>query len=113
MMFACFAVANLAAAATAIASDEHRTWSVYNGDFAGTKYSALSQINRSNVSGLKPAWIFRCDDTRQQPATTIECNPIVIDGVMFITSAGLKLIALDAITGLQRWVFDPWEGRSG
>ena len=91
----------------------HREWQVYGGDFAGTKYSALDQINRSNVSKLKPAWIYRCDDMRARGASTIECNPIIVDGVMFITTAGLKVVALDASTGMQRWVFDPWEGKGG
>jgi quinoprotein glucose dehydrogenase len=95
------------------AAPNHREWQVYGGDFAGTKYSALDQINRTNVQSLKPAWIYRCDDMRTSPASTIECNPIIVDGVAFITTAGLKIVALDAATGRQRWVFDPWEGRGG
>jgi len=90
-----------------------REWTTYGGDPAGTKYSALDQINRSNVTRLKPAWVFHCDDMRQQPASTIECNPIVVDGVMYVTTPGLKVLALDAATGAQRWAFDPWEGRGG
>jgi RNA polymerase sigma factor (sigma-70 family) len=39
--------------------ESSRSWPVYGGDFAGTKYSALDQINRGNVTRLKPAWIFR------------------------------------------------------
>jgi quinoprotein glucose dehydrogenase len=93
--------------------ESDREWQVYSGDRAGTKYSALRQINRSNVGRLRPAWVFRCDDMKQRPASTIECNPIVVDGVMFLTSPGLKVLALDAATGQQRWLFDPWEGRGG
>ncbi len=92
---------------------DHRGWPVYGGDFEGTKYSALTQINRGNVAKLKPAWIYRCDDMRTRPATTIECNPIVIDGVMYLTTPGLKVVALDAATGKQIWMFDPWQGRGG
>jgi len=77
------------------------------------KYSALDQINRGNVRELTPAWTYRSDDMTQQPASTIECNPIVIDGVVYLTSPGLKLLALDAATGRQRWVFDPSDGKGG
>jgi quinoprotein glucose dehydrogenase len=86
---------------------------MYGADPLGTKYSALTQINRANVSRLKPAWIFRCDDMTGQPASTIECNPIVVDRVAYLTSPGLRLLALDARTGIQRWVFDPWDGKGG
>src|SRR4026207_2007546 len=73
-------------------AQEYRTWQTYGGDPAGTKYSALAQINRTNVTRLKPAWIYRCDDMRQRPASTIECNPIVIGETMYVTTAGLKLV---------------------
>ena len=92
---------------------QHRDWRIYGGDEGGTKYSALTQINGTNVQRLKPAWIYRCDDMRVRPASTIECNPIIIDGTMFITTAGLKVVALDAATGQQKWVFDPWNGQGG
>jgi quinoprotein glucose dehydrogenase len=91
----------------------HHEWQVYGGDLAGSKYSALDQINRTNINKLKPAWIYRCDDMRDNPASTIECNPIIVDGVMFITTSGLKVVALEAATGTQRWVFDPWNGKGG
>src|SRR5690242_3622149 len=88
-------------------------WPVYGGNPAGTKYSPLSQINRSNIRQLRPAWIYRCDDMRLRPASTIECNPLVIDGTMYLTTPGLKLIALNAATGVPRWQFDPWQGQGG
>src|SRR5207247_9769785 len=86
---------------------------VYSGDRPGTKYSGLDQIKCTNVHRLKPVWIYRCDDMKLQPASTIECNPIVVDGVLFLTTPGLKVVALDAATGRSRWVFDPWNGRGG
>src|SRR5436190_4838422 len=96
--------------ALASVSAEPRDWRIYGGDLVGTKYSALDQINRSNITRLKPAWIYRCDDMRLRPASTIECNPIIIDGTMFITTPGLKLAALDAASGAMKWIFDPWAG---
>src|SRR5690242_7111032 len=95
----------LSLAVRALASDARqsfREWPVYGGDFAGSKYSALDQINRMNVRHLQPAWIYRCNDMRLRPASTIECNPIIVDGVMYLTTPGLKVVALDAATGKER-----------
>ncbi|HUS36085.1 MAG TPA: PQQ-binding-like beta-propeller repeat protein [Verrucomicrobiae bacterium] len=96
-----------------VARGADKDWPVYNGDFGGTKYSPLVQINRTNVNRLKPVWIYRCDDMTLRPASTIECNPLVIDGTMYLTTAGLKVVALDAATGKEIWRFDPFEGKGG
>jgi quinoprotein glucose dehydrogenase len=99
--------------AAQVPQQSFRQWQSYGGDPTGAKYSALTQINRTNVQRLKPAWIYRCDDMRQQPASTIECNPIIVDGRMYVTSPGLKVLALDAATGQAAWTFDPWQGKGG
>jgi glucose dehydrogenase len=52
-----------------VSADE--SWEVYGGDFGGTKFSRLDQINRDTVGKLKPAWIYRCDDMREDPPSTI------------------------------------------
>jgi quinoprotein glucose dehydrogenase len=101
----CFLVSRCVAA--------NKDWPVYNGDFGADKYSPLKQINRGNVTQLKPAWIYRCDDMTLRPASTIECNPLVIDGTMYLTTPGLKLVALEAATGRELWRFDPWNGKGG
>ena len=106
---AAFFVTSFVSAAT----DPHSNWSVYSGDATGSKYSALTQIDRNNVTQLKPTWVFRTDDMTTQPASTIQCNPIIVDGTAFVTTPGLKLVALDAATGAQRWVYDPWDGKGG
>ncbi len=103
----------LALACTGHAAPAFNDWTTYSGEPGGSKYSSLKQINRSNIRRLKPAWIYRCDDMRERPASTIECNPIVISGLMYITTPGLKVVALDAVTGAPRWTFDPWNGRGG
>ncbi|MCB0632598.1 MAG: PQQ-binding-like beta-propeller repeat protein [Saprospiraceae bacterium] len=86
-------------------------WPVYSADRLGTKYSSLDQINTGNVSQLELAWTFRTGDSRQGTGSTIECNPIIVDGMMYLTSPGLKLIALQAATGEEVWRFDPYAGR--
>ena len=109
--YLCIVLLSITACRFARAADSQ--WPVYGGDQAGTKYSPLDQINRTNVQQLAPAWIYRCDDMKTQPASTIECNPLVVSGVMYLTTSGLKVVALEAATGKQRWVFDPWDGKGG
>jgi quinoprotein glucose dehydrogenase len=87
-----------------------REWRVYGGNPAGTKYSPLDQINRSNVAKLQVAWTYHTGDGRLKPSTTIECNPLVVDGVMYLTTAQMKLAALAADTGNLLWQYDPFEG---
>jgi len=91
-------------------SSPDREWRVYGGNPAGTKYSPLDQINRSNVRKLQVAWTYHTGDSRLKPATTIECNPLVVNGVMYLTTAQLKLCALEADTAKPIWQFDPFEG---
>jgi quinoprotein glucose dehydrogenase len=80
-------------------------WRVYGGNSAGTHYSTLSQINRSNASRLQVAWTYDTGDAF--PNSEMQCNPIVINGVLYATTPKLRLIALDAATGALRWSFDP------
>ena len=80
-------------------------WPVYKADRASTSYSPLDQVNRSNVSQLEMAWTFQ---SRDEELYTIECNPIVVNGIMYLTSPMLRVFALDAATGDVLWRFDPY-----
>lgn len=82
-------------------------WEVYRGDDGRNAWSALDAINKNNVSGLKVAWTYRTGDNIGN--STIECNPIIIDKILFGISPKLKAFALDATTGKQLWIFDPFE----
>src|SRR6478736_877259 len=84
------------------ASADPNNWLVNGGDFAGRHYSALDTINQSNVARLAPAWSFDFDTWRGQ-----ESEPLVVDGVMYVTTAWSKVYALDAVTGKQLWFYDP------
>ncbi|MGA8597710.1 MAG: PQQ-binding-like beta-propeller repeat protein [Bryobacteraceae bacterium] len=75
---------------------------------ATAHYSALTQINRGNVSQLQVAWRFDSHD--EFPGSEMECNPIVIDGVLFATTPKLRVVALDASNGQTKWSFDPNQG---
>jgi quinoprotein glucose dehydrogenase len=87
-----------------------RDWAVYHGDAAGTQFSALQQITPANVAGLKVAWTYRSGDARTNNLSQIQCNPLVVEGVLYGTSPQLKLFALDAATGRVLWRFDPFAG---
>ncbi len=85
-----------------------RDWPVYLGDSASSHYSELKQINRSNARQLRLAWEYHSGDARPDNRSQIQCNPLIVDGVLYGTSAQLKLLALDAATGQELWRFDPF-----
>jgi len=87
-------------------------WPVYLGDKASTHFSTLKQINRNNVQQLQVAWSYHSGDARQDDRSQNQCNPLVIDGVLYGTSPQLKLLALDAATGRDLWRFDPFADRA-
>ncbi len=88
------------------------SWRVYRGDSESSGYSSLDQINTTNLDQLEVAWVYRSGDAREGNRSAIQCNPIVIDTVMYVTSPQLKLIALGAREGNEIWRFDPFEGEA-
>ena len=80
-------------------------WPVYRGDPGGTQYSPLAYIHAANVHTLKPAWVYHTGDANER--STMHVNPIVVDGVMYVSTPSLKAVALDAATGREIWTFDP------
>jgi quinoprotein glucose dehydrogenase len=89
-------------------SDARRSWSVFGGGADNIHYSSLDQINRDNVHSLEVAWRFDSGD--EHPKSEMECNPIVVDGVLYATTPNGNLVALDAATGSLRWRYDATEG---
>ena len=84
-----------------------KNWAHYLGDKGSSQYSSLSQIRPENVALLEVAWTYHCGDARPGNRSQIQCNPLVIDGILYGTSPQLKLFALDAATGEEMWRFDP------
>jgi len=72
-------------------------WLTYNGDYTGRRYSSLDQINAKNVEQLRAQWVFHIPN-----ADSLEVTPVVVDGVMFVTSAN-DAYALDSQTGRVIW----------
>ena len=85
-----------------LAAADPTQWLLSGGGRDEQHYSPLDQINEQTVARLKPAWFFEYDTTRGQ-----EGEPIVVDGVMYISTAWSKVYALDAVTGKELWFYDP------
>ena len=90
-----------AMAASAGQKSAQSDWPVYGGSVRQNRYSALTQVNRTNVHRLKVAWSF---DTKE--AGGLQTNPLVIGRTLFGFTPSQKVIALDAATGKRLWTFD-------
>ncbi|HEV1285628.1 MAG TPA: pyrroloquinoline quinone-dependent dehydrogenase [Bryobacteraceae bacterium] len=79
----------------------HMTWSDYSGNSDSAQYSALEQINRSNVSKLEVAWTFSTGDRNKY-----FFNPLVVGNVVYVLAKNNSIVALDAATGKEIWTHD-------
>jgi quinoprotein glucose dehydrogenase len=102
-----------AAILTAAPASRAKEWNHYGGDAGASRYSPCEQITAANVGKLKVAWVHKSGDASSRPATVIECTPIVVDGVMYLTTARNKVQALEAATGKLLWTFDAGEAGGG
>ena len=94
-----FAVAAIAGGAVSNAQQTHTAWKDYLGGPDSSHYSALKQINTSNVKNLDVAWSYPTGDD-----TTYTFSPLVVDNVAYVAAKGGSLVALDATTGKELWV---------
>ncbi|MGB9336194.1 MAG: PQQ-dependent dehydrogenase, methanol/ethanol family [Candidatus Acidiferrales bacterium] len=94
--------ADVDAARLVDADRESGNWMTYGRTYNEQRFSPLKQIDQSNAGQLGFAWHFDLDTHRGQEAT-----PIVVDGVMYFTSAWSKAFALNAATGALKWSYDP------
>ncbi|MCB0686229.1 MAG: PQQ-binding-like beta-propeller repeat protein [Saprospiraceae bacterium] len=89
-------------------------WPIYKSDATSSSYSAADQINKTNVQHLQMIWKF---DPEDAPAGVrygkYECNPIVVNGRIYATSARRRVYAIDGVTGAKIWGFDPFDGARG
>src|SRR5665213_1965130 len=90
------------AAAITFLSAAETDWPAYGGGAEDIRYSALRQIDRSNVKNLRIAWSYDTADGSGDPQT----QPIMVDGILFGLTPKHKVIALDAATGKLVWRFD-------
>jgi len=103
------AISPLAAAEAPAGADGN--WAFYGGDAGGSRYSRLDQINKDNVTELKPAWEIHTGDVSDgsdgRPKSEFEATPIVVAGTMFLSTPFNRVLALDPETGKEKWNFDP------
>jgi quinoprotein glucose dehydrogenase len=98
-------------------------WPAYGNDPGSSRYSPLSEITKANVGSLKVAWTYRTGDIsdakgtwngqRVRAKSTFEATPLMADGTLYIATPFNRIIALDAETGKEKWVFDPKLNRIG
>ena len=84
--------------AAAFAQQAHNTWQQYLQGSDSSHYSALKQINRSNVARLQVAWSYPTDDK-----VHYSFNPIIIGNVMYVLANNFSVVALDAASGKEIW----------
>ena len=82
------------------AEDEPQNWLTYNGSYSSQRYSTLNQINQDNVDDLELKWMLQ-----NQVFGAWQSNPIVIDGIMYLTQRPNDIMALDPVTGRVFWVY--------
>lgn len=95
---------------TSGSSPQNADWPAYGGNPAGNRYSPLTQINPGNVKNLQLAWSYDTGENRNphERGHEIQCQPIVVNGILYGTTPELKLFAVRAATGEPLWKFDPF-----
>ena len=78
------------------------SWTSYGGSNSDAQYSALAQIDRSNAGKLQQVWFYPAGNNGFRYGS----NPLVVDGVMFVYGKDNNIVALDATTGKEVWVYD-------
>jgi glucose dehydrogenase len=89
--------------------DPYSGWPVTGGNSGHLHYSSLTEVDTTSVRGLKPVWTYHTGDADALNNSQIQCNPIIVNGVLYGTTPRLALFALDAETGGEKWKFNPMD----
>ena len=79
---------------------EPASWLTYHGTYDAQRFSALDEINRTNVQQLRPVWMYQVQGRHH-----FESTPLVFDGVMYLTDPPSDVVALDVKTGRPLWAY--------
>jgi quinoprotein glucose dehydrogenase len=101
-MLRALAAAVLLIPAAQTQTHSYKTWSDYGGSSDAAQYSALTQINRSNVAKLQEAWRFPTGDNNRY-----FFNPLVVDNTIYVMAKKSSIVALNAATGKEIWTYTP------
>jgi alcohol dehydrogenase (cytochrome c) len=80
-----------------------KNWAIYGRDYTNQRYSPLAQITSANVASLRMAWMYQTGISR---LGSFETSPVVVDGVMYLTTPYNTAMAVDARTGQQIWRYE-------
>src|SRR5262245_4856291 len=86
-------------------ASDRMDWPSYGNDPGAMRYVNFDQINPNNVATLQPAWIFHTKVMNNN--TSFESQPLIVDGVLYVTSPHGHVFALDAASGALKWTFNP------
>jgi quinoprotein glucose dehydrogenase len=94
-------------------------WLSYGGDKASSKYSPINRVDGDNFSRLQVAWTWRSTEgeiTKANPDLKTwvwESTPLMVNGVLYVSTSLSQVAAIDAATGEARWVYDPETWKNG
>src|SRR5436309_5478619 len=88
------------------AAADAKNWISYGKDYSNTRYTRSKKITSQNVGALVPRWVYQTGG----PIGSFETTPLVVDGVMYLTTPFNHAIALDARTGKQIWRYEHKQG---
>ena len=109
----CFLLACGIARGQADTGSSGQEWHSYGRDPGGMRFSPLKQINRTNVQQLQRAWTYELPATPSDGIAAFESTPLMVGDVLYFATPAGQAIALDAETGKQLWIFDPFLGVAG
>lgn len=109
----CALIAGLLVQSPVDAQYAEQDWPIYHGDKTASHYSQLKQITKKNVKNLKLAWTYKSSRAPLTQFSEMQCNPLVIDGVMYGVAADGFIFAVNAATGAEIWRFDAYTNIPG
>jgi quinoprotein glucose dehydrogenase len=107
ILLVCLLAAATCNSVNAQTGTQYGEWRFNGGDGGSTKYAPYTQINTQNVADLEVAWRWKAVTSGENPDYNYEATPIMIGGVLYVSTGASEVAAVDAGTGKTIWVFTP------